>query len=130
MDRQDGTTRVGHSCFIYSDNHSFHTRVQIQILLHLLILSLPGPSPPPPQSPELSSVKRRKRPRKKTTSIPTPEDRLEAFMDKLSMWQLMGGLDTDEVVMKNKDELDWIQSFCQNVVEPLLVFSCVSRKLY
>ncbi|KAJ3830319.1 hypothetical protein F5878DRAFT_523485 [Lentinula raphanica] len=98
--------------------------VQIQILLHLLILSLPGPPPPPPQpeSPELSSVKRRKRPRKKAARIPTPEDRLEAFMDKLSMWQLMGDLDMDERVRatsKANNELDWIQLFCQDIVEPL-----------
>ncbi|KAE9409198.1 hypothetical protein BT96DRAFT_1012792 [Gymnopus androsaceus JB14] len=102
MDRENGTARSSNT-----------------ILLHLLILSLPGPLPPPPQSPEMSSVKRRKRPRKKTAPIATPEDRLEAFMDKLSMWQLMGDLGTNEVATKAKDELDWIQSFCQNIVEPL-----------
>ncbi|KAF9059026.1 hypothetical protein BDP27DRAFT_1371944 [Rhodocollybia butyracea] len=44
-------------------------------------------------------------------------------MDKLSMWQLMGDLDSNEVVhitTKEKNELDWAQSFCQNTIEPLL----------
>ncbi|KAH7881133.1 uncharacterized protein C8R40DRAFT_19096 [Lentinula edodes] len=97
--------------------------VQIQILLHLLILSLPGPPPPPPEFTEMSSVKRRKRPRKKATPVITPADRLEAFMDKLSMWQLMGDLDSNErerVAVDPKDELDWTQRFCQSIVEPLL----------
>ncbi|KAJ3869282.1 hypothetical protein EV359DRAFT_30423 [Lentinula novae-zelandiae] len=98
--------------------------VQIQILLHLLILSLPGlPPPPPPEFPEMSSVKRRKRPRKKVTPVITPADRLEAFMDKLSMWQLMGDLDDsnerERVTVTPKDELDWTQRFCQSIVEPL-----------
>ncbi|KAJ4485661.1 hypothetical protein J3R30DRAFT_3441047 [Lentinula aciculospora] len=96
--------------------------VKIQILLHLLILSLPGPALPPPELPEISSVKRRKRPRKKAAPITTPADRLEAFMDKLSMWQLMGDLDSNEsirAIAKTINELDWIQLFCQNIVEPL-----------
>ncbi|KAJ3750912.1 hypothetical protein DFH05DRAFT_1567457 [Lentinula detonsa] len=96
--------------------------VQIQILIHLLILSLPGPIPPRPDSPEMSSVKRRKRPRKKTARITTPEERLEAFMDKLSMWQLMGDLDANgktRATDKANNELDWIQLFCSNIVVPL-----------
>ncbi|KAJ3857246.1 hypothetical protein EV368DRAFT_30704 [Lentinula lateritia] len=106
--------------------------VQIQILLHLLILSLPGPSPPPPELPEMSSVKRRKRPRKKTTIVVTPADRLEAFMDKLSMWQLMGDLDSNEkerVAVNPQDELDWTQRFCQSIVEPLSVSPCWPRQM-
>ncbi|KAJ8087009.1 hypothetical protein PM082_005834 [Marasmius tenuissimus] len=95
--------------------------IQIQILLHLLLLSLPGPSPPPPPPPpELSSVKRRKQLRKKPAPTPSTEDRLESFMDKLSTWQLMVDLSTSPSKNKrrNEDDLDWMQSFCQNVIEP------------
>ncbi|KIK70528.1 hypothetical protein GYMLUDRAFT_234983 [Collybiopsis luxurians FD-317 M1] len=99
--------------------------VHIQILLNFLILSLPGtrPLPPEPEIPQISSVKRRKRPIKKAARVSTPEERLESFMDKLSMMQLMGDLeDSNDVVRaatKPKDELNWAQSFCQNTIEPL-----------
>ncbi|KAL0070096.1 hypothetical protein AAF712_002583 [Marasmius tenuissimus] len=92
--------------------------IQIQILLHFLLLSLPGPSPPPlPPPPELSSVKRRKQLRKKPAPTPSTEDRLESFMDKLSTWQLMVDLSTSPSKNKKRDEddLDWMQSFCQNL---------------
>jgi hypothetical protein len=48
---------------------------------------------------------------------PSVETRLEAYMDKLSTWQLMGGLQETT----SKDELDWIQKFCCDIVEPLCV---------
>uniref|UniRef100_A0A0W0FPN7 DNA replication regulator Sld3 C-terminal domain-containing protein n=1 Tax=Moniliophthora roreri TaxID=221103 RepID=A0A0W0FPN7_MONRR len=96
--------------------------VQIQILLHLLVLSLPRPPPPRSQSLELSSVKRRKLPRKKPTQVPTTADRLEAFMDKLSTWQLMGDLNSSPARNANKfhkeEELDWMQLFYKDTVEP------------
>ncbi|KAK1232095.1 hypothetical protein PQX77_004753 [Marasmius sp. AFHP31] len=95
--------------------------IQIQIILHFLLLSLPGPSPPPPPPPpELSSVKRRKQLRKKPAPTPSTEDRLESFMDKLSTWQLMVDLSSSPSKNKkrNEDDLDWMQSFCQNVIEP------------
>ncbi|KAL0580530.1 hypothetical protein V5O48_001517 [Marasmius crinis-equi] len=96
--------------------------VQIQILLHFLLLSLPGPAPAvPPPPPELSLVKRRKQLRKKTVPPPSTEDRLESFMDKLSTWQLMRDLSSSPTKTKDKmyvDDLDWMQQFCQDVVEP------------
>ncbi|KAK0491401.1 hypothetical protein IW261DRAFT_86640 [Armillaria novae-zelandiae] len=95
--------------------------VLIQILLHLLILSLPAPPPPPPS--ESPSRKRKKQsPRKNAsrTLIQTTEDRLEAFMDKLSMWQLINVVEQSSASSKDdKDaELDWIQRFFRDVVEP------------
>ncbi|KAI6042727.1 hypothetical protein EDC04DRAFT_2866669 [Pisolithus marmoratus] len=54
--------------------------VQIQILLYLLKLSLPGPSA-------------RRRKEKPITVIPSPAERLESFMDKLSTWQLISRMD-------------------------------------
>jgi hypothetical protein len=94
--------------------------VQIQILLYLLKLSLPGPPPPPP-----GSSKKRKRPREPATPSTTIEDELEAFMDKLSMWQLIGNLDVigmpeAKIPLPNlisKENRDWIQIFAEDVVE-------------
>ncbi|KAK7049733.1 hypothetical protein VNI00_005764 [Paramarasmius palmivorus] len=102
--------------------------VQIQILLHLLILSLPGPPPPRPQSPEMSSVKRRKLPRKKPTTVPSTADRLEAFMDKLSTWQLMGDLNASPARNANKlrqeeEALDWMQVFYKETIFPTSPFT-------
>jgi hypothetical protein len=54
--------------------------------------------------------------------LPSDEDRLEAFMDKLSMWQLMTSLEQVSTVSKsisnNKDERDWMQIFLEEVIEP------------
>jgi hypothetical protein len=69
----------------------------------------------------MSSVKRRKQSRKEILSInqPTTEAKLEAFMDKLSMWQLMGNVDDKaERAAPRPDELDWMQTFCRDIVEP------------
>ncbi|KZT03710.1 uncharacterized protein LAESUDRAFT_659197 [Laetiporus sulphureus 93-53] len=111
--------------------------VQIQILLHFLLLSLPGAPKPPVEltatelSPHLSSPKKRKR---KRSASPPPrilslEECLELFMDKMSMWQLMTSLETDDdkrnvqhsVNTKGKkkslDERDWMQAFCEDVIE-------------
>ncbi|TFK38249.1 hypothetical protein BDQ12DRAFT_705609 [Crucibulum laeve] len=91
--------------------------VQMQIMLYMLKLSLPGP---PSQE---ESPKKRKKLRKEPT-IPTPsvEQRLEAFMDKLSMWQLVSSVDqgSKPVVVKNGkiEDRDWMQIFCEDVVEP------------
>ena len=67
---------------------------------------------------------------------------LEAFMDRLSMWQLMGSIDNaaggDESLRhhdldsshtfysskgksKAKDDRDWMQIFVEDVVQPLCV---------
>jgi hypothetical protein len=93
-------------------------RVQIQILLYFLKLSLPGPPPPPPPG----SSKKRKRSRVPPTPSTTIEDELEAFMDKLSVWQLIGNLDVpgSKISTPNptsKENRDWIQIFAEDVVE-------------
>ena len=85
--------------------------------------------PPEPEVPHMSSVKRRKRPVKKAARVPTTEERLESFMDKLSMLQLMGDLedanDAVRAATKPANEVNWAQSFCQNTVEPLSVLHCI-----
>ncbi|KAJ7591489.1 hypothetical protein C8J56DRAFT_720418, partial [Mycena floridula] len=87
--------------------------LQIQMLFHFLLLSLPGP---PPASPQLSSVQRRKRAfHKDAPKQPSIADRLESFMDKLSTWQLMGGLTAAE---SRPDQYDWMQAFLQDIIEP------------
>ena len=97
------------------------SRVQIQILLYFLKLSLPGPPPPPPPS----SSKKRKRPQEPPAPSTTIEDELEAFMDKLSMWQLLGNLDVvgkpeakiSSPNLTSKESRDWIQIFAEDIVE-------------
>ncbi|KAJ7618982.1 hypothetical protein DFH06DRAFT_1362186 [Mycena polygramma] len=85
--------------------------VQVQILLYMLKLSLPGPSPPP----DVSSPSKKRR-KIGEPPPPTLEDRLENFMDKLSMWQLVNHL--DEGLLHRNGERDWMQVFCEDVVEP------------
>ncbi|PBK66903.1 hypothetical protein ARMSODRAFT_938608 [Armillaria solidipes] len=96
--------------------------VLIQILLHFLILSLPGPPPPSPSSESPSRKGKKQSPRKNAsrTLIQTTEDRLEAFMDKLSMWQLINVVEQSSTSSKDdkEAELDWIQHFFRDVVEP------------
>ena len=83
-------------------------------------LSLPGPPPPLP-----GSSKKRKRSREPPTPSTTIEDDLEAFMDKLSMWQLIGNLDVvgmpeakiSSPNLASKENRDWIQIFTEDVVE-------------
>ncbi|KAK0190564.1 hypothetical protein F5146DRAFT_930988 [Armillaria mellea] len=91
----------------------------IQILLHLLILSLPGP-PPPSESPSRKRKKQSPRKNASRTLIQTTEDRLEAFMDKLSMWQLIDVVEQSPTPSKDdkEAELDWIQRFFRDVIEP------------
>ncbi|KAF8649368.1 hypothetical protein AX16_005810 [Volvariella volvacea WC 439] len=89
--------------------------VQIQILLYMFKLSLPGP-PPVPDAP--SPKKRKRVPRQHQQDPENPiEDHLEAFMDKLSMWQLLGKLDA-MASNASKDDRDWMQVFCEDIVEP------------
>ncbi|KAL1664995.1 hypothetical protein GGF50DRAFT_53638 [Schizophyllum commune] len=142
-------------------NRMERREAQIQILLYLLKLSLP-PSPTADliaspakkhaaamQQDVLLSPRKRRRssPRKRRRKSPepaplAPEVYLEAFMDKLSMWQLVRGLEDDrrsEVQSmpaglrakaskggvagngkaRQDDERDWMQVFCEDVVEPL-----------
>lgn len=104
-------------------------RVQIQIILYLLKLSLPGPAPPPPAP--LESPKKRKRSVRPQPAVPvlTLEDHLEVFMDKLSMWQLVASLDLSGKLRDTKDERDWMQIFCEDIIEPQYV-SCPLCKSY
>lgn len=119
-------------------------RVLIQIILHFLILTRPesplldqrDPSPdplPPSQSPR----KRKRRAPPPDSLLPNSEieDQLEAFMDKLCMWQLTSALDNIDTGsnpggnatqgagiqanQKTADERDWMQKFCEDVIEPL-----------
>ncbi|KAG1904243.1 uncharacterized protein F5891DRAFT_1013549 [Suillus fuscotomentosus] len=107
--------------------------VQIQILLYFLKLSLPGPCTPLPPvevpptdnisfiSPVKPSRLRKKKKEKPNLIIPSSIERLESFMDKLSMWQLVSLMNTSrtEIATRNKNECDWMQKFCEDVVEPL-----------
>ncbi|KIJ67441.1 hypothetical protein HYDPIDRAFT_149035 [Hydnomerulius pinastri MD-312] len=99
--------------------------VQIQILLYCLKLSLPGPCTPlppvtisPSTNDAVPSTKKKRRKERPKTIIPSPDERLESFMDKLSMWQLVSLMD-DGRKRNNKltVERDWMQVFCEDVVE-------------
>ncbi|KAG2118131.1 uncharacterized protein F5147DRAFT_768267 [Suillus discolor] len=108
-------------------------REEIQILLYFLKLSLPGPCTPLPPvevpptdnisfiSPIKPSRSRKKKKEKPNLIIPSSIERLESFMDKLSMWQLVSLMNTSctEIATRNKNERDWMQKFCEDVVEPL-----------
>jgi len=85
-------------------------RVQIQILLYMTKLSI-APEP------EVAYPKKRKRSRKEI-HVPSSslEERLENLMDKLSMLQLTSHLSTNESQL-NRNERDWAQNFCEDVVE-------------
>jgi hypothetical protein len=65
-----------------------------------------------------SSTSRRK------MTAPSTQDRLESFMDKLSMWQLVHGLESKSQTNTDgkKSDRDWMQIFCEDLVEP----QCVS----
>ncbi|KAJ2923564.1 hypothetical protein H1R20_g13530, partial [Candolleomyces eurysporus] len=86
--------------------------VQIQILLYFLKLSLP-PAP--------ASSKPKGKRKRSASSEGSTEDFLEAFMDKLSMWQLLNSVQSTSMnssTTKKEDERDWMQIFCEEVVEP------------
>jgi hypothetical protein len=68
--------------------------VQIQILLHLLKLSL-----------EETAVE-----------DTTNQARLESLMDKMSMWQLIDGLEL-KPGLNPAESRDWMQIFCEDIVE-------------
>ncbi|KAF8452540.1 hypothetical protein L210DRAFT_846508 [Boletus edulis BED1] len=93
--------------------------VQIQILLYLLKLSLPGPCSPLPRvkipaNDVVPSTKKKRQKERAKYIVPSTHERLESFMDKLSMWQLVINMND---LNKNRDERDWMQAFCENVVE-------------
>lgn len=98
-------------------------------------MSLPGPLPEPEDESEhlitSPSKKRRRRKPDPKVAIQKTEERLESFMDKLSTWQLLGDLDTSTTGRSNqsastgpsRDTRDWMQAFCEDLVEPACVFS-------
>ena len=79
------------------------------------------------------SKKRKRKERERPLDPPPPSlaERLEALMDKLAMWQLMQTIDGAQARSgaarvlpgkgKDKDERDWMQIFCEDIVEPLYV---------
>ncbi|KIN96307.1 hypothetical protein M404DRAFT_1006817, partial [Pisolithus tinctorius Marx 270] len=101
--------------------------VQIQILLYLLKLSLPGPCrplppvtiPPSGTGNDTKLAKNAKRKKEKSATVtPSPTERLESFMDKLSTWQLISKMDSQGMHGASPEERDWMQTFCEDVVEP------------
>jgi hypothetical protein len=94
-------------------------RTQIQIILYFMKLSVTQVTSPPSQS--KSSPSKRGRgigPPERVT--PTAEERLESFMDKLSMWQLLNSIDDSKVrdhTVGSKNDRDWMQTFCEDIVE-------------
>ncbi|KAH7886504.1 hypothetical protein F5I97DRAFT_1807672 [Phlebopus sp. FC_14] len=99
--------------------------VQIQILLYCLKLSLPGPCNPlpavtiaPPIADAVPSSRKKRRKERPKIIIPSPTERLESFMDKLSTWQLLSQMDdAKEPSNTTRDQRDWMQSFCEDIVE-------------
>ena len=112
----------------------------MQILLHFLKLSLPGPTPPDATDASSSSVTRlrqhsylpgKQRQQKPAKAPLSTRDALEVYMDKMSTWQLMQGLERDRSLntkastSKADDERDWIQIFTEDVVEKQCVYYCL-----
>ncbi|KAI0338790.1 hypothetical protein BDW22DRAFT_1362505 [Trametopsis cervina] len=118
--------------------------IMIQILLHCLLLTLPGIQEVPKShsasiaAPTTSPKKRKRSPPVDETilSVHTLEQRLELLMDRLAMWQLMRSIDlsaggdqstqqphqlnpTNKGKQKTADDRDWMQIFCEDIVEPL-----------
>ena len=113
----------------------------IQILLYLLLITLPRPpaksAAKKSRSPSIAapSPSPRKPKPQDDAGDPIPiDERLEAFLDRLSMWQLMVSIDDaaggvtslrgpNTTLGKGKgkatDERDWMQKFCEDIVEPL-----------
>lgn len=144
----NGTARVRFFFFFVWDTYELTmVRVQIQILLHFLKLALPGPRPSDAadlSSSSSSAVRIRQRSylpgkwnrQQKPAKVPplSTRDALEVYMDKMSTWQLMHGLErahpdytltTKNVSGKESssastgkadDERDWIQIFAEDVV--------------
>lgn len=128
MAGEDGKTRVRCSTTLIGYLLLTACRVQIQILLYFLKLSLPGPCLHPQYELEtvVETLPRKRKRRSELTVLPSPEDRLESFMDKLSTWQLLGTLDAPSATESARDPLkssltnerDWMQAFCEDLVEP------------
>ncbi|KAH8105099.1 hypothetical protein BXZ70DRAFT_919382 [Cristinia sonorae] len=107
--------------------------VMIHILLYFLLLSLSDPDDFGAPDLLLSPKNRKTAAADLTLSYNVLEERLEGFMDKLSMWQLTdsletldSGVDQSQQILPNsrrtgkgRDERDGIQIFCEDVVEPI-----------
>ncbi|KIK99522.1 hypothetical protein PAXRUDRAFT_505892 [Paxillus rubicundulus Ve08.2h10] len=99
--------------------------VQVQILLYCLKLSIPGPCAPLPpvtivssSTDPIPSTKKKRRKERPKSVIPSPTERLESFMDKLSTWQLVSLMDgVHKHTERTPDQRDWMQIFCEQVVE-------------
>ncbi|KAF9244497.1 hypothetical protein BU15DRAFT_71481 [Melanogaster broomeanus] len=99
--------------------------VQLQILLYCLKLSLPGPCAPlppvtiaPSSADPVPPTKKKRRKERPKTVVPSPTERLESFMDKLSMWQLVSLMDdAQKHPNQSREQRDWMQIFCEEVVE-------------
>lgn len=90
-------------------------------MLYFLKLSLPGPQPPDPAEQNGSPSKKRKRwkPKAKVVTL-SVQERLESFMDKLATWQILNSFDArGQKQSMKKDERDWMQVFCEDVIEKL-----------
>ncbi|KAF7975015.1 hypothetical protein HWV62_10635 [Athelia sp. TMB] len=98
--------------------------VRIQILLYFLKLALPGPQPPDAVEEEAPPARRHKRGKPKPKiAVLSVQERLESLMDKMATWQMLDSFGDDPTGRKQnvnlKDERDWTQKFCEDVVEPL-----------
>ncbi|KZS88042.1 hypothetical protein SISNIDRAFT_490557 [Sistotremastrum niveocremeum HHB9708] len=103
---------------------------QIQILLHMLYIVAP-PSPAlaltstSPSKSSHSSPSKRKAGRKiheaEDPAPPTYEEQLEHLMDKLAVWSLLSHIETQTTRPTATSERDWMQIFCEDVVEKLFI---------
>jgi hypothetical protein len=100
--------------------------VQIQILLHLFRLCHPTPYPVPRSANGTSASPKKRKQRKQPPTL-SLEDKLESLMDKLAMWQLLSSIDDHGINTSNsgksKDDRDWMQIFCEDVVRETFVHS-------
>ncbi|KAF7430645.1 hypothetical protein PC9H_006354 [Pleurotus ostreatus] len=111
MERREYVVAFCYDQFVFTMD-----RVLVQILLYMLKLTLPA-QPQPERSPKRR--KRKGRADEPANSL-APEDILESFMDKLSAWQHIQNL---ESTAGTKDNLDWMQIFCQDIIEPQFISS-------
>ena len=82
---------------------------------------------PVDQPAEGTSASPKKRKQGNQLSTLSLEDKLESLMDKLAMWQLLRSIDDHGISAssngKSKDDRDWMQIFCEDVVHETFVHS-------
>jgi len=94
LERMERREYVSLIFIIANDELTFEARVQIQILLYMFKISLPERrSPPSLRLDDASRSEKRKR-TSKSEPVETVQGRLEAFMDKLTMWLLISANDS------------------------------------